>query len=38
MKVIINTFEELPGLLMLCCVVPSTDTRVVEVPQEDQGL
>lgn len=36
-EVIINTFQE-PGLLMLCCVVPPNDVRVVENPQEDQGL
>ena len=31
-EVIINAFQETPGLLMPCCVVPSTDIRVVEVP------
>ncbi|KAK4827407.1 hypothetical protein QYF61_017837 [Mycteria americana] len=37
-EVIINAFQEPPGLLMPCCVVPPTDIRVVEVPHEDQGL
>ncbi|KAK4819332.1 hypothetical protein QYF61_001165 [Mycteria americana] len=37
-EVIINTFQEPPGLLMPCCVVPPTDIGVVEVPHEDQGL
>lgn len=36
-KGVINTFQE-PGLLILCCVVPPNDVRVVENPQEDQGL
>ncbi|GAB0180340.1 hypothetical protein GRJ2_000499300 [Grus japonensis] len=37
-EVIINAFQELPGLLMPCCVVPPADIRVVEVPHENQGL
>ncbi|KAK4823607.1 hypothetical protein QYF61_004210 [Mycteria americana] len=37
-EVIINTFQEPPGLLMPCCVVPPTDISVVEVPHEVQGL
>ena len=37
-EVIINTFQEPPGLLMPYCVVPPTDIGVAEVPHEDQGL
>ncbi|CAM9626289.1 unnamed protein product [Bubo scandiacus] len=34
----INTFQEPPGLLMPCCVVPPTYIRMVEVPHDDQDL
>ncbi|GAB0192653.1 hypothetical protein GRJ2_001730600 [Grus japonensis] len=37
-EVIIDAFQEPPGLLMPCCVVPPTDIRVTEVPHKDQGL
>ena len=37
-EVIVSAFQEPPGLLMPCCVVPPTDTGVVEVSHEDQGL
>jgi len=37
-EVIINAFQQPPGLLMPSCIVPSTDTMVAEVPHEDQGL
>ncbi|GAB0210109.1 highly reducing polyketide synthase PKS6 [Grus japonensis] len=37
-KFVINTFQEPPGLLALCCVLPPADVRVVEVPHKDQGL
>jgi len=33
-EVIINTFQEPPGLIMPSCVVPPTDIRVAEVPHE----
>jgi len=35
-EAIINAFQEPPGLLMPCCVVP-TDIIVAEVPHEDQA-
>ncbi|KAM9634999.1 uncharacterized protein ACIBXB_015978 [Morphnus guianensis] len=34
----ISAFQEPPGLLMPCRVVPPTDIRVVEVPREDQSM
>lgn len=34
----ISVFQEPLGLLMCFCVVPLTDTGVIEVPHEDQGL
>ncbi|KAJ7405384.1 hypothetical protein BTVI_69191 [Pitangus sulphuratus] len=37
-KEIISAFQEPPGFLMPCCVVPPMDIGVVEVPYEDQGL
>ncbi|KAK4821803.1 hypothetical protein QYF61_003832 [Mycteria americana] len=37
-EVIISAFEEPPGLLMPCCVVPPRDIGVVEVPHEEEGL
>ncbi|KAK4821804.1 hypothetical protein QYF61_003833 [Mycteria americana] len=37
-EVIISAFEEPPGLLMACCVVPPRDIGVVEVPHEEEGL
>jgi len=37
-EVIINALQQPPVLLMPCCVVPPTDTSVVEVTCEDQGL
>ena len=37
-EVIINAFQEPPGLPMPGYAVPPTDIRVVEVPHEDQGL
>ncbi|CAM9299861.1 unnamed protein product [Bubo scandiacus] len=37
-EVVINTFQEPPGLLVPCCVVSPTDIRVAEVPHEDQDF
>ena len=37
-EVVLNAFQEPPGLPVPCCVVPPTDVGVVEVPHEDQGF
>lgn len=37
-EIIINAFQEAPGLSVSCCVIPLTGVRVVEVPHENQGL
>ncbi|PKU39025.1 obscurihypothetical protein [Limosa lapponica baueri] len=37
-EVIINVLQEPAGLLMPCCAVPPTDTKLVEVAHEDQDL
>ncbi|KAM6111527.1 arrestin domain-containing protein 3-like [Phoenicopterus ruber ruber] len=35
---VIDALQEPPVLLMSCCVVPSADIGMTQVPQEDQGL
>ena len=37
-EVVLNAFQEPPGLPVCYCVVPSTGVGVVEVPHEDQGF
>lgn len=37
-EILTNTFQELPGLLMLWCAAPPADISMVEVLREDQGL
>lgn len=37
-EVILNAFQELSGLLLLCSVVPLTDIGELEVPHKDQGF
>lgn len=37
-EVVINSLQELPGLLFPCSVVPPADFGVIKVPYEDQGL
>lgn len=37
-EVIINAFQEPPGFLVPCCVVPPTDIGGVVDPHEDQNL
>lgn len=37
-KVIINTLQQPPWLLISCHVVPSADIMVADIPREDQGL